>query len=341
MVPAAHLCVSTAPERTNINESRVARILSEREDIKVGFYYYVWYGKGLGGRHWNDSDVATVVDEPILGYYSSQENSTIKQHLDWFKEMNVSFLIISWWGPDSYEDISTKIIFSLVKQYDYPIEIAIMVEAYNWSGIYDFNAICDYINSTYAVPYASNFMKLEGLPLVCFFNDNINMTRTEDNRTAIRSVAGVTPRIVGHSDYVDWWAGEAANHTEAPQPKLSRDGFVGILPSYDDTHLPNNTNTTYDINYTEDLYRKQWEEALDLNNGTGVNFVGIYSWNEYHERSAVEPHISPDGKIILLPFAETYHYARIIPEFTPSIILPVFMILAVFATIAFRRKRKT
>ena len=325
-------------------------VFCSTSDTKIGLFYYVWYGEydeqSKTGRHWNDSDVSTVIDKPILGYYSSQNATIIKQHLDWFKELNISFLIISWWGPNSYEDEATKSIFSMIKQYDYPIEITLMVEAYNWSGLYDFQAICDYINQTYVAPYEGIYMKLDGLPLVCFFNDNINMTRTPENRTAIRSVTGFTPRIVGHSNYTDWYAWPIAGYPEAPKPKLSEDGFIGILPRYDDTHLPNKTNTTYDVNYTEGLYDEQWNETFTIMRENTVNFVAIYSWNEYHERSQIEPLVSPDGKYVLSPFAKTYYYARIIPEFPSFPILPLFMsttLLGVtttlLAVLLYRRKR--
>jgi hypothetical protein len=313
-------------------------------NTKIGLFYYVWYGEydeqNKTGRHWNDSAVNTVIDEPLLGYYSSQNTTIIKQHLDWFKELNVSFLIISWWGPNSYEDNAIKSIFSIIKQYNYPIEITLMVEAYNWSGEYNFQAICDYINETYVMPYGNICMKLDSLPLVCFFNDNINMTRTTENRTAIRSVTGFTTRIVGHSDYVDWIAWPIAGYTEAPKPQLSKDGFIGILPRYDDTHLPNRTNTTYDVNYTEGLYDKQWNEVLKIANQNTVNFVAIYSWNEYHERSQIEPLISPDGKYTLSPFAKTYYYTHTIAEFPSFFIFSLLMIATPLTVIVLKRVRE-
>ena len=308
------------------------------DDIKIGLYYYVWYAKDNGSRHWNDEFCNTAVDKPILGYYSSQNETIIKQHLDWMKDLGIDFLIISWWGPNSYEDNATNTIFSTVKQDNYPIEIVIMVEAYNRSGIYHFKAIYDYINNTYVAPYESIYMKLNDLPLVCFFNDNINMTRTEANRTAVRSVTGFSARIVGHSDYVDWWGWPVAGYSEAPEPILrEEDGYIGILPRFDDTHLPNSTNTMYDVNYTEGLYDMQWNETI-LSNESKVNYVGIYSWNEYHERSQIEPHINPDGKYVLSPFCKTYHYIQIIPEFPSIVILPLFMITTLLAVIVYGRK---
>ena len=315
--------------------------------VKVGLFFYVWYTGELGKEHWNGSSGWTVVDTPLLGFYNSSDPKVIKQHLEWFKELGIDFLIISWWGPTSFEDDATKAIFSMVKQYSYPIEIAIMVEAYNWSGIYDFKAIYDYINDTYVVPYGSIYMKLYDLPLVCFFNDNINMTRTEANRTAIRSVPGFSARIVGHTEnYVDWWAWPIAGYEEAPKPRLSRDGFIGILPRYDDTHLPNHTNTVYDAYYTEGLYDEQWNETLRMIEQNAVNFVAVYSWNEYHERSEIEPHISPHGTYVLSPFSKTYHYIQSIYDYIPvtsefpSLLVPTLLMIAtLLAVIVLKRNR--
>lgn len=307
---------------------------------KVGVYYYVWYGPD---RHWNDSQAHTVVDEPILGFYSSQNVSVIKQHLEWFKELDINFLIISWWGPNSYEDNSTKIVFSIVKENGYPIEIAIMVEAFNHSGLYDFKEIYGYINETYVIPYESIYMKLDSLPLVCFFNDNFNMTSTEEKRNAIRSVTGYSARIVGQTDpYVDWWAWPMSGQSEAPEPRVSRDGYVGLLPRYDDSRLGYDTGTTiYDANLTEGLYDKQWNVTLRLMNENEVNYVAIYSWNEYPERSQIEPHINSTGSYVLLPFVKTYHYVQTIPEFQLSFILLLFIVATLPAAIVYKRKKRS
>jgi hypothetical protein len=311
-------------------------------DTKIGLFYYVWYGEyneqSKTGRHWNDSQAHTVVDEPILGFYSSQNVSVIEQHLEWFKELGINFLIASWWGPNSYEDNSTKTIFSIVKENEYPIEIAIMVEAFNSSGLYDFKKIYDYINETYVVPYGGIYMRLDSLPLVCFFNDNTNMTSTEEKQSAIRSFTGYSARIVGQTDpYVDWWAWPMSGQNEAPEPRLSRDGYVGLLPRYDDSRLNYSTTTIYDANYTEGLYDKQWNETLRLERSDEVKYLAIYSWNEYPERSQIEPHINSTGSHILLPFTKTYHYIQIIPEFPSFLILPLFMIATLLAIIVYKK----
>lgn len=109
-------------------------------NIKVGLYYYVWYD---GKKSEN------VVDDPVIGRqnYKSQDIELIKKHLYWFKELDVDFLIVSWWGINSFEDSATKTLFSTVKHEKTPIELVIMVEPFNstpgkcTSGIYNFDTI--------------------------------------------------------------------------------------------------------------------------------------------------------------------------------------------------------
>jgi hypothetical protein len=313
-------------------------------------YYYVWYGSvdaGVG-RHWNDTKGHTVVDEPLLGFYSSQNSSIVEQHLKWFKELGVSFMIISWWGPNSYEDNASKTIFSIVKDKGYPIEITIMVEAYNWSGSYDFKAIYDYINETYIVPYRGIYMKLDNLPLVCFFNDNINMTSTEEKRNALRSFAGYSARIVGHTEsYVDWWAWPISGQSEAPAPRISKDGYIGLLPRYDDSRLGYSTITTYDADYAEGLYDSQWEEILRMESENKIKYVAMYSWNEYPERSQIEPHFNQKGEHVLSLYSKTYHYISATAIPAPSsypvlqfIVVAAISVTATLCAVAVYRKKK-
>jgi hypothetical protein len=340
--------LSTAGHTENTETTALVVIANVCKHVKVGLFYYVWYTGELGKGHWNGSSGWTVMDTPLLGFYNSSDPKVIKQHLEWFKELGIDFLIISWWGPHSFEDDATKAIFSMVKQYDYPIQIAIMVEAYNWSGMYDFNAIYDYINDTYVAPYESIYMKLNGMPLVCFWNDNINMTATQASRDAIHNAIGFSARIVGQTpSYVDWYAWRPCSTSQDsigyPNifPELSMDGFTCIEPRYDDSHIGG--THTFDGNYSDGMYDQQWRTVQEYENQGNLSIVAIYSWNEYHERSQIEPNIGPDGEYVLLPFYKTYHYIQVIqtvPEFPSLLILPPSMITPLLVVTVHRRKRQ-
>jgi hypothetical protein len=344
--------LSTAGHNANTETTALVILanVGKSNATKVGFFYYVWYNGTLGQGHWNgtppddpNSTKWTVVDEPVLGFYNSSDPKVIKQHLEWFRELGIDFLFVSWWGPNSFEDNATKTLFSIAAQYGYPIQFAIMVEAYDWSGLYDFKTIYDYITDTYVTPYGNIYMRLYDLPLVCFFNDNINMTRTEENRTAIRSVSGFSARIIGQSNYVDWYAWRpcSTDGEDYPSvfPKLSEDGFTCIEPRYDDSHIGG--HSTFDEDYTEGLYDEQWRTAQEYRDQGNLSIVAIYSWNEYHERSEIEPHISPEGKLVLMPFSKTYHYTQsileTIPEF-PSLLMPLILMIATLLTIMVYRR---
>jgi hypothetical protein len=265
--------------------------------IRVGLFYYLWYEGEQGKDHWNgappDNDMSLawkVVDTPS-DFYNSCSVETIRRHLEWFRDLGIDFLIVSWWGPGSFSDYATRLLFSVAGNESYLIEIAIMVEAYDLGGFYNFTAICDYIDETYVSRYSDVFMKVNGLPLLCFFNDNINMTKDVARRDAIYGNAtekGFAARILGQtSEYVDWWAWPQSGFQQCPEPNFT-DGFVGILPRYDDTHIGGN-NPTYDASYAEGLYDRQWNVVLKMASEGNVNYVAIYSWNEYHERSQIEP----------------------------------------------------
>ncbi|HUW47586.1 MAG TPA: hypothetical protein VMW36_02445 [Patescibacteria group bacterium] len=279
-------------------------------EAKVGLFYYVWYEGGLGNGHWNSSLGWTVVDTPLLGFYNSSDPSVIRQHLKWFEELGVDFLIISWWGSSAlqgydFADTTTRLVFDLINETNSPVKITLMVEDFNQSGTYDFSAIYDYIYDNYATQYGNEFFDLNGKPLVCWWNSD--MTNTSESRQRIGNDSRFAARIIGHHDYVDWYAWRPCSVDDENYPitlpKLSKDGFTCIEPRYDDSHI--GRSSTFDDDYSEGVYDRQWTWALKQ--GSNLNIIAIYSWNEYHERSQIEPHTT-NGTLVLLPFTKTYQY---------------------------------
>lgn len=65
----------------------------------LGRYYYVWYSKA--GRHWDEA----VVHNPILGGYDSRDSDVTRKHLEMMVETGIDLVIISFWGPGSFEDL--------------------------------------------------------------------------------------------------------------------------------------------------------------------------------------------------------------------------------------------
>jgi len=256
-------------------------------DVKVGCYYYVWYGDGLGSSHWNNSG-NIVVDTPTIGFYGSQSYDVINRQLDEMKYAGIDFVIVSWWGINSYTDNSNKILFEALKQ-NSSIQALVMVEPFNQSsGEYNFPAIYNYIYSSYVSVYPEQYMTLYGKPLVCFYND-ANLTR--DGTIGLDS--RFESRIVGHQNYTNWvyWSfdnNDSQPWTAGTQP-LCIDGEINVCPRYDD-YYQRVPYCRFDVSYSEGLYDKQWSKVISLARQGKVNIVTISTWNEYHERTQIEPH---------------------------------------------------
>ena len=288
--------------------------------IPVGSYWYVWYGYdsgstswtgGDGTYHWNyGSDV--VVDSPVIGYYASLNNETIKWQIDCMKASGLSFAIISWWGwgikdfsqPGTIDEglqainNATINIFKYLEGSGIAFKIALMVEPFN-VGPMDYSQVYDYVWDTFYSKYDPWVFKWEDKPLLAWFNP-LGPSPIDET---------FTNRIVGNPpNDVDWvfWRGmdtfDSHGGTSEPQyyegnPIISDDGVVHIIPRYDDFYVYNEGGRsgymTFDEYYSKGLYAKEWDYVLS--NRGSINLVLISSWNEYHERTAIEPHIDIAG----------------------------------------------
>ncbi len=255
---------------------------SPTNDVQIGVYYYPWY---VG--NWSDSH-ANCVDTPILGGYDSSNASVIVKHLNWLQQAGIDFIIFSWWGKNSSSDNNTQLILNQIASNYTEIEFFLMVEpfgnswpqAYNQtSGTYNFTAIYDYLFETYTSKYPSNCFLLGGKPAVGFYDDPTrNLTSNDipqDTRFSIRLI-GSNPE--------DDWEYQVPNPTLSTQP-VCRDGEISVCPRYDANGWHE------DVNLTQGIYGVQWSRAIDEARKGNVNIVTIISWNEFAERTQIEPHI--------------------------------------------------
>jgi hypothetical protein len=267
-----------------------SQAVNNSSSAKVGVYYYVWYKPGLGNAHWNTT-TDKVVDTPVQGYYDSGSEDLIKWQLNRMIETGIDFVMLSWWGDkgdDSYIDTNARLVESIITNDSLPIKMAILVEPFNHtSGSYDFPYIYNYIYNAFAEKDA--YLKVNGKPLIGFYNDP-NMTRNG----AILRDPRFEARIIGHEDYTDWvyWSFDAPN---APQPWTNRtqpvckNEEIDVCPRYDDYWQRPSNYFRFDINYSENLYDAQWSNAIASTIEKNIDIIMITSWNEYHERTQIEP----------------------------------------------------
>jgi len=247
---------------------------------KIGLYYYPWYVGDWSVNHKN------CPDTPVLGQYNSSDLHVMDQHLNWFEQLGIDFIIFSWWGKGSPADANTKIMANEISRNYSNIQFFIMVEpfttgwdeAYNpLNGICNYTLIYNYIYDTYADHYNSSYFYLDGKPAIGFYDGptrNLTINGVpDDNR--------FTSRLIGPFPNDNW-------EYQVPDPSLSTqpvcmDNEISVCPRYD-AH-----GWHEDVNYTQELYDQQWHKAISDANQGKVNIVTIISWNEYAERTQIEP----------------------------------------------------
>jgi len=273
--------------------------------VHVAVLYYPWYQPGNGTGHWSNRTEWKVVDIPVLGYYSTQNLSTLNTQLDWMSNAGIDTILISWWGPNpSYgEDNSTNMLFRAIQTYHPEMRAFVMVEEI-LSGNAVSQSMIDsfyyYLWTQYITPYGDIYIHLDGKPLVTWWG-SLNMTDDISHRNYIWSsdfAKNTTIRIIGSQNYVNWfcWRPPTYNGQSATPPVDQQDGFVFIEPRYDNTFKTMwDTNGTYgtakyDQNLTEGLYASQWTTVINRQiTNNDIRIVCIYSWNSFDERSAIEP----------------------------------------------------
>lgn len=264
----------------------LASILSGA-DLKVGAYYYPWYHPDPAlSSHWTDGHVRQFLDvpqPPELGEYDSRNSNVIRWHLQWAKDFGVDFFIASWWGADSFEDITMKDYF--IQHPDMgDFKYAILYEALsdrclgNFRGpdglIYFNDAVKDkliadfqYLADTYFQD--DSYLTHNGEAVVFFyvsrvFRNDLVPAFTE-LRSTIKANTGIDLYLVG--DELEW----------ENKPDFSRISVFDAVTSYtmySDIQEQYDENLIFsdDIGFLEDVALKYDHMAEKLDT-MGIDFV--------------------------------------------------------------------
>jgi len=79
----------------------VSLVAACEKDVKVGAYYYIWWGLPSPYiNHWNES----VKGTPFLGKYNSSDPTIADRHILWAKQNGIDFFAVSWLGNGTWVD---------------------------------------------------------------------------------------------------------------------------------------------------------------------------------------------------------------------------------------------
>jgi len=261
--------------------------VSSVKQVSLGIFVYVWYGDGWGQRHWNDGPYGPVVDRPSAGYYSSLNYIHWLETFQLIGDAGFDFIIMSYWGDNSYEHNATKIAVEALNDSKSTLKFCILYEPFNETGKpsnlygglpYDYRNYTitnDVIYDSFVAPYRSIYFEFQRKPLLLSFNPAY--PPKDDPR--------FTTRWLGHPpNPVDWvfWS----------HPLVIKNGCASVIPRLDNRFLPNGT-LALDVDMSHGLYERQIDAIIGeyRRDPDSVEVILFYSWNEYHERTEIEPHI--------------------------------------------------
>jgi hypothetical protein len=301
--------------------------------IPVGAVLYLWYGNattgkgGLSSPGWNSTGCpggGAVVDKPDQGYYVSDSNQTFKAQIEEMQSTGISFAVVSWWGPFTQGEAgainkATHDLFSYLEATNSTFKVAIMVDAFPGTcnpplPSVPMSKVYNYVYSDFAGPFKHWYFDWQDKPLLMTFNPVAPLYN--DTRFTSRMIGNYAcepaETCASHSlnqrlNWI-WWeaparyfqsqAGAVNATNDEGQPVISLDGEVTIVPridSYYNQPYQDGAYLRFDANLSLGLYQEQWSYVL--NHSASVKLVLIYGWNEYHERTSIEPHI--DGSTMV------------------------------------------
>jgi glycoprotein endo-alpha-1,2-mannosidase len=248
---------------------------------------------------------------PQTGCYSSNDPEIINLHMQQIRDAGIGVVAISWWGKDSFSNKSVGTYLDIAD--DYGLKIAFHIEPV-YKTTQEFKAHLEYIMINYSEHPA--FYKLDGKPFYYLYNSyKLNYQKWQSilNPDSIESIRntpldgifislwtlrkdGEFALVSGFDGVYTYYASDGFHFgcTTSNWPNMAGYAeendmiFVPCVgPGYIDTRIrPWNEKNTRNRDNGQ-YYEKMFINAVNVN----PDFIGITSFNEWHEGTQIEPAI--------------------------------------------------
>jgi len=282
-------------------------------------FYYPWYSTTT----WcacKMSDLPTV-------QYNSNDDMTIERQLNWAASAGITGFISSWWGAGDQTDKN------FVKLLNHAAALEQRTQYHFASSIYfecDAPALQGSAGTVSALSYILNhygndphFFQWQGHPVV-FFWDPLGNGRTlsywaairqqvDPNHQMIWSAEGVSTDLLSVFDGLHLFSGGYWGLQSNTMPSVDQ-GFrskidaynkangvqkiwaAGIIPGYDDTHVPGRVGTYIVPRNDGVTYTTSWQAAMS----SKPDWITITSFNEWYEGAQIEPSVVYGNQYLML-----------------------------------------
>jgi len=248
---------------------------------------------------------------PETGCYSSNNPKTITRHMKQIRKAGIGVVVISWWGKDSFTDKSVRSYLDIAHKYG--LKLAFHIEPI-YKTVDEFKGHLEYIVENYLEHPA--FYKVKDKPFYYIYDSyKLNYRRWNSmlnpaSETSIRNTPldgtfislwtlrkdGEFALVSGFDGIYTYYGsdGYAFGSTTANWPDMhnyAREKDLLFIPcagpGYIDTRIrPWNEKTTRSRENGQ-YYERMFMNAIETN----PDYIGITSFNEWHEGTQIEPAI--------------------------------------------------
>jgi len=244
----------------------------------VGIHYFAWYQSDLAGWRNHETRVPSDAPKPALGWYDSRDTEVMATHIRQMEEAGFDFVAVhvipalpqTWSNAHAFVD----------RLSGHRLHVALVLDS-----LYDESPAVKarWVEKT-RQEFGSNshYLRLHGQPLVMLFSTRLDFDvpgvllrnvywsyRYDPGKNPFNGNLRLEPR-----DWPFW----------APTPQPVANGLVPVIPGYTDAGLGRAQSMVHERNNGQ-MYREQWQRALAVH----PEVILVYSWNEYFERTAIEP----------------------------------------------------
>jgi len=249
---------------------------------------------------------------PQLGCYSSNDPEIIKWHMKQIIDSGIGVVAFSWWGENSFTNKSVKTYLDMAHKYG--LKIAFHIEPI-YKSPSEFKKHLRYISENYSSHPA--FYKIDGKPFYYLYNSykmNYQMWQSlllPDSEETIRNTPldgifislwtlrldGEFALVSGFDGVYTYYAtdgfhfGSTTSNWQAMAEYAQANNLIFIPcvgPGYSDTRIRPWNEKNYRNRELGKYYERMFNKALKVN----PDFIGITSFNEWHEGTQIEPAIS-------------------------------------------------
>ncbi|WP_228401680.1 glycoside hydrolase family 99 protein [Chryseobacterium sp. PMSZPI] len=261
--------------------------------------------------HYKGGDDIGANFYPQLGNYSSSDTKIIEKHMKMIKESGVGVVILSWLGKDSFTDKSSLKYLDMADHFK--LKVAFHIEPF-YKNVTEFKDQISYLINTYSKHPA--FYKKEGKPLFYVYDsykispEEWAKILSENGEKTIRNTEldalyiglwvekndSVFFDKAGFDGFYTYFASEGFvfGSTVSNWDYLSHYAndhhliFIPCVgPGYSDTRIRPWNEANFKSRDNGKYYEKMFDAAIKVN----PEFIGITSFNEWHEGTQIEPAI--------------------------------------------------